>query len=154
VLGLARKAAVLEELARPVGRAALLTLEPRRAQDRLDDPAAEARVHPDEYVLETRHGRKQADVLERPPHAHLRHSVRRQADDLVAVEQHLAARRGVDARQHVEERRLPRAVGADQTDDTALRHREIDVRAGHEPTELLAHRPRREQILRHHAPAS
>src|SRR6185437_7611192 len=50
VLGLARKAAVLEELARPVGRAALLTLEPRRAQDRLDDPAAEARVHPDEDV--------------------------------------------------------------------------------------------------------
>jgi hypothetical protein len=51
-----------------------------------DDPAAEARVHADEHVLERRHLLEEADVLERAPDAELRDRVRRLARDVGPVE--------------------------------------------------------------------
>ncbi len=65
--------------------------------------------------------------------------VRRLAGDVLAEERRPARRRLVDAGQHVEERRLARAVRPDQRDHLAARHREVDVVDRDEAAELLAH---------------
>ena len=111
-----------------------------RRTDRMMPPLM-PRVHAHQHVLEARHRREQADVLERAPDAEVRDRVRRQAGDVAAVEQDLAGRRRVDARQHVEERGLAGAVGADQADDRPARDDEVDVVARHQAAELLAHAP-------------
>jgi hypothetical protein len=95
-------------------------------------------VHPDEDVLERRHLLEEADVLERPSDPELGDRVRRLPADVDAVEHDLAGRLPVDAGEHVEERRLPRAVRADQAHDRAGRNREVDVVDGDETAELLA----------------
>src|SRR5437870_3543020 len=63
--------------------------------------------------------------------------MRRLARDVLAGEHDAAARRLVDAGQHVEEGRLAGAVGPDQADDRPLRDREVDVVYGDEAAELL-----------------
>ncbi len=103
------------------------------------------------HVLERGHVLEEADVLERPPDAELRDPVGRLVRDVVAVELDHARRRLVDAREHVEERRLARAVRADQADDRLARDDEVDVVDGDEAAELLAHLLRDEQIVRHHS---
>ena len=60
------------------------------------------------------------------------------AGHVVAVEDDPSGRRPVDARQHVEERRLAGAVRADQARDRALLDREVDVVDRDEAAELLA----------------
>ena len=65
--------------------------------------------------------------------------VGRFARQVVAVEDHLARSRLVDAGEHVEERRLAGAVRADQRHDRAARDREVDIVGRDEPAELLAH---------------
>src|SRR5581483_5031844 len=96
------------------------------------------RVHPDEDVLDRGHVLEETDVLERAPHAPRGDRVRRLAGDVLAEERDRAARRLVDAGQHVEERRLAGAVRADQRDHLAARHRETDVVDRDETAELLA----------------
>ena len=59
------------------------------------------------------------------------------------------ARRLVDARDHVEERRLPGTVRADEAHDGASLDREVDVVDGDEASELLAQRLDLEQELGH-----
>ena len=108
-------------------------------------PAVHAAVHAHERVLERRHGAEEADVLERAADAERGDLVLRQPGDVLAVEHDLARRRRVGARQHVEERRLARAVRPDQARDRAARHDEVDVLDGDEPAELLAHAARLEQ---------
>ena len=53
----------------------------------------------------------------------------------------------VDAGEHVEERRLAGAVRADQRDDLAARHGEVDVVDGDEAAELLADAARDEDVV-------
>ena len=64
------------------------------------------------------------------------------AVDVLAVEDDASRGRLVDARDHVEERRLAGAVRADQADDRVPRDREVDVVDGDEAAELLAQRTR------------
>ena len=124
---------------RLVVRLALLVALRRRAQDAADDPAlacgsasrrarSRARSSSGRGGCSGTSGRSRAAVI----------CVRRQADRPRAVEHDLARRRRVDAGQHVEERRLARAVRADQADDRAARHREVDVVEGDQAAELLA----------------
>src|SRR5207244_3512450 len=109
--------------------------------------APEPRVHADEHVLDRGHLREEADVLERAADARLRDRVGRLGRDVDSVEDDRPGGRLVDAGQHVEERRLPRAVRADQADDRALRDREVEVVDREETAELLAHARRDEQIV-------
>jgi hypothetical protein len=123
----------------------LLFPEPRRAHDRRPDAAPDPVVHRDQHVLERGHVVEQPDVLERARHPEMRDRVRRKAPDRLPVEDHLARSRLVDAGEHVEERRLARAVRADQADDRATRDREVDVVHGDEAAELLPYAGRLEQ---------
>ena len=91
---------------------------------------------------------EQADVLERAADAELRDLVRRAGPRASCPSKTISPRRRrVDAGEHVEEGRLAGAVRADQADDRASRHREVDVVAGDQAAELLAQRARLEQVL-------
>jgi len=103
-------------------------------------------VHPDEDVLLRRHLPEQADVLEGPADAELGDRVRRLAGQVVAVEEDLARGRPVDPREHVEERRLARAVRPDQADDALPRDREVHVVHRDEAAELLSHGRRDQDV--------
>ena len=96
-------------------------------------------MHADEDVLERGHLREEADVLERAADPELRDRVRRLRRHVVPVEDDLAGGRLVHAREHVEERRLARAVRADQAHDRPVGDREVQIVDGDEPAELLAH---------------
>jgi hypothetical protein len=146
---LAAKPRELEQLARTLPRLALLAPHARRPRDRAEEIALESHVHADEHVLERSHVLKETDVLERAPDAPLRVRMRRLARHVLAVEEHAPGRRLVDAGQHVEERRLARSVRADQADDRAGGHGEVDVGDRDEAAELLAEAFGVEQRLRH-----
>ena len=105
-------------------------------------------MHPDEDVLERRHLREEADVLERPADAEVRDRVRRLPRYVGAVEDDRASRRLVDAGEHVEERRLTCAVRPNEADDPALGDDEVDVVDGDEAAELLADVLRDQEISR------
>src|SRR5215211_3056980 len=105
---------VLERLQRPLPRFPL--------------PAkAGRRVRADEDVVEHRHALKQLDVLERPGDAEPDDGVGGDAEDVLARERDAAGVRRVEASDHVERRRLARAVRADQPRDLALVERERHV---------------------------
>jgi hypothetical protein len=109
-------------------------------------------VHADLDVLDRGHVLEEADVLEGAPHAELRDLVGRLARDVGAVELDQAHRGLVDAREHVEERRLAGAVRPDQTDDRLVRNHEVDVVDGDEAAELLANLLHDEEVvLGHHS---
>ena len=57
----------------------------------------------------------------------LRKRVQRDVADVVAVDEHLAVERVVEAGEQLGDRRLPRAGGADQRERLALGDREVDV---------------------------
>src|SRR5207244_1001632 len=61
--------------------------------------------------------------------------VRPQAGDRRSFEAHLSAAGRERSGDHVEERRLPRAVGADDADDLPVRHLEREVGQGTDPAE-------------------
>ena len=125
----ARQPAVAEQLARPLLGVGLLAPDPRRAEDRPEDPARERRVHADEDVLDRGHLLEEPDVLEGAADPELDHSVRRQRGDLRPVEQDRARRRMVDARDLVEERRLAGTVRADERDDRFVATSRLSVAA-------------------------
>ncbi len=66
-------------------------------------------------------------VLERPSEPVPAPPVRGPARDVPLLEQHLSARRPVEAAENVDERGLARSVRADQPDDLALPQLERDV---------------------------
>ena len=135
---------ILEQLARPDARLRLLVAYARRSDDRLEQRPAQAHVHADEDVLERGHVLEEPDVLERAADAPLRERVRRFSRHLGAIEDDAAGGRLVDAREHVEERRLAGSVRPDKADDRTLRHGEVDVVDGDEASELLAQTERLE----------
>ena len=87
-------------------------------------------VEGDLDVLEDRELREQADVLERARDAALRDLIRLEADDALALEGDAARRRLIDARQHVEGRRLARAVRPDEADELAAVQMDVEIRDG------------------------
>ena len=76
-----------------------------------------------------------------------------QARDVLALEQDVPARRGQDAGEEVEERRLARAVGTDDRAQLALAHLEVDAVDGGEAPERLGEASALEQTRAAAVPA-
>jgi hypothetical protein len=140
---------VREKLSSSFSGLTLLAANAREPEDARDDAAVKPAVHPDEHVLYGRHLLEEPDVLERPADAALGGGMRGLAADVLAVEDHSPVRGLVDARDHVEERRLPGTVRTDEADDRPERDREIDVIDGDQPAELLAESNRLEEKFGH-----
>ena len=110
----------------------------RVLEDRARDARLRTAVAADHDVFENGHGREQPDVLERAGHAELRDRV-----GLHAVEGHglrgLAVAFGghVDARDAVEERGLPRAVGPDERHNFLPVDHQVHFVEGAQPAEVL-----------------
>src|SRR4051794_36712334 len=68
-----------------------------------------------------------ARVLERPAEAHPRPDVGGEVGDVVTAQAYPPAGRGDEAGQHVEQGRLAGAVGADDTEDLAFVHGDVDI---------------------------
>src|SRR5258707_5189880 len=92
---------------------------------------------PDHHVLERREVVEEADVLEGARDPHARDAIRRRVLQLRALEPEAALLLAIDAGEHVEERGLARAVGADEAVDLALADRERDFRERGEAAEAL-----------------
>src|SRR5262249_57672506 len=73
-------------------------------------------------------------------HAELADPVRRPSGDVLSVDQDATFLRGVEAGDHVEERRLAGAVRADDPDDLGRRHGYADLLDGREAAESLGDR--------------
>ena len=93
----------------------------------------------DQHVLDRRHVREQADVLERAADAGSRDAVHAAGRRRARRGTDLAGGRLVEAGQDVEERRLPGAVRADDADDRLLLDVEADVVERDQPLEGLRH---------------
>src|SRR6266511_2188247 len=100
--------------------------------------SAAGRERGDGHVLEGGEAVEEAHVLERPHNSRARDLVCRLAGDLGAVEEHGARRRAEDARDAVEQGRLPGAVRADQPDDRTLPEAQRNAAERVDPAELLA----------------
>jgi len=117
-----------------------LALKPPRP-GRAEHAAPEAHLvqgvpgHP--HVVQHAHAAEQPDVLEGPGHAQAGNGGRGFAGDVLAEEPDRSRRGPGQAREHVEERSLARAVGADEAEDLAFLHLEAHIRDSHEPAEGL-----------------
>ena len=105
----------------------LLAPLPGCAQDRAHEAGARVRVRGGHHVLLDRHVEEEPQRLERARDAELRDLVRREADEVAALEQHLALVGPVDTGDQVEQRRLARAVRPDHADDLALVDVQVEV---------------------------
>jgi hypothetical protein len=88
--------------------------------------------------------------VERARDAAFSNLVRLQAVERLSIEGKVATVRVIDARQHVEQRRLAGAVGSDQTVDLAMIDREIDARERMNTAKALADARRGEQAQQGH----
>jgi hypothetical protein len=91
-------------------------------------------------VLAQRELLEQAGDLERAGDAPMHHLFGRQPGDVLVVEEDLAAGRGEETGEQVEERCLAGPVRPDQRVDASRGHREVDVAHRLEATEALAQR--------------
>src|ERR1043166_1081611 len=117
IVGTGADADELEQLQRAPLGVALLAQGRAVSQDRADDAGPGARVPADHHVLERRKVGEQADVLEGARDAGDRHLMGRQPAQRLVVEREAPAVGRVDPGEHVEERGLAGAVGADQAED-------------------------------------
>ena len=100
---------------------------PAEPGDHLEQIGRELRVQPGQHVLQHRHGRKDADVLEGAREAGARAAMRAQAGHVGAAQHDASAADAGDTGDQVEQRRLAGAVRPDQGVDAALRHRHVDI---------------------------
>jgi hypothetical protein len=110
-------------------------------------------LHRDADVLEDAEGLEDTDDLEGARDAAGHHLMRRQSGDDVAVEARLAAVSREEAGQHVEERRLARAVRADDRAQLTATHLEGGAAHRGETAEVLAHAVHVEEPLSVHGGA-
>ena len=96
----------------------------RQEQELFHEPRALVGVAAEQEVLEHGGVLEQLDVLEGPRDPAPGDLVGRHARDVLAVEDQASGRWLVDARDQVEDRRLPGAVGADDREDLAGLDRE------------------------------
>src|SRR5919198_382910 len=118
-----------------------LRLGPAEARAMREDvPQAERdpRVHADEDVLDDRHVREEPDVLKRPTDPQRGDLVGAEAEERSLAEGDAAVVGGVEPREDVEERRLPRAVRPDDRRDARL-EREVHRLQRGEAAEPLGH---------------
>src|SRR5262249_49128575 len=111
----------------------VLRLLLRRA-DRFD-----AQHRADHDVFENGERGEHANDLKRSRDPAQRYRFRRKPDDVLATKCDGAFGRRIVACDAVEERRLARAVGADQTDDLARFELHVDLAVGNEPAKALGH---------------
>jgi hypothetical protein len=97
-------------------------------------------------VLQHRHVRERARNLVGACHAAPRRLMRRCTPDLHSVERYLPRSQPVESGNDIDQRRLPRAVGADQPEDLALPHVEIDATQRLQAAEALAHAAHLEDV--------
>src|SRR6266850_2190049 len=109
----------------------------RGAEDDRPQGRAKARMRADQHVVDHGHAGERPVVLEGSHHAARSDAVRRQAEDRLAGEAHLAARRRIGAGDDVEGGRLAGAVRADHAEDLAFVDLEVERRHGSEPAEAL-----------------
>ena len=109
----------------------------RAAEHHGPERGAEARMRADEHVVDDRHSRERPVVLERAHHAARGDAMRREAEDRLAGEAHVARRGGVGAGDQVEGGALARAVGTDDAEDLAFLHLEVEIMHGGEAAEAL-----------------
>src|SRR5438309_2888360 len=138
-MGVSLDADELEQLYGAVCDALLFAVLRRRLEERVPELRVHSAVLPQTHVVERRHVLEQPDVLEGPRDPERRHLVRLRAGDLAALEDDLPGGWRKDAGDAVEERRLPCAVRADQSEDLALLDLERHVVDCHEPSEPLRH---------------
>ena len=107
----------------------------------VDDAGEDAGLHPhmpaQHQVVEDCHSAEKRDVLECSSHSKLRDLARLAVRDVLSFEHDLAGVRPVKAREHVEERRLPRSVRTDYRKYAAAGHAQRDFLNGGNATELL-----------------
>src|SRR5580704_5897405 len=90
------------------------------------------------HVVEQRQPPKRARNLEGAADPLVDDAVRRAARDLASAKPDRPGGRRQRAREHVEDRSLARAVGADQAEDLAFRDAERDIVDRGKPAEALA----------------
>ena len=106
---------------------ALFAAHSRRAQHRAEDARARVAVRGRHDVLDDAHVQEETQRLERPRDTALADLVRLEADEALSFQEDVAGVRPVDARDQVEERRLPRAVRPDDADDLAPIDVDVEV---------------------------
>src|SRR5882672_3614887 len=117
--------------------APLCLVAPRGAEHHRPEAGGEARVRANQHVVDHRHAGERPVMLEGAHHAARGDAVRRQAEDRLAGEAHLAARRRIGAGDDVEGGRLAGAVRADHAEDLAFVDLEVERGHGGEPAEAL-----------------
>src|SRR5215468_4688097 len=127
-----------DELARRLACLLLLAAHPGQLERVAREVAARAAVHAYQHVVEHAHGGEEGEVLEGAPDAELGDVMGGCGDDGAPFEEDVALLRSVEASDAVEERRLARAVGTDQSHDLTGAHLEGDGIESHDATE--AHR--------------
>ena len=123
----------------------LLPPRERQVQHPGEEPRPAVDVAADHDVLEDRHLREEPDVLERPHHPADSDLAGRHGVDLRPPENDLAGIGRKESGDHVEDRRLPRAVRPDQRLDRSRGDIEGEVVDGLEAAEPLADPPDREK---------
>src|SRR5215470_19790128 len=117
-------------------RARLLAAHARQGERAPENAALDVGVAPDENVVEGAQPPEDLGVLECPRDAESGDRVRRQRRQIVAVEHHVAARGAIEPGQHVEDRRLARAVRTDEGDDRTLADFKLEVAQCRQPSEV------------------
>src|SRR5690606_4513145 len=114
------------------------------------EPVVEAGVIADNDVVDDRERQAQTRALEGARDAGAVDLLGRGARDVLSFERDAAGARRVDARHHVEEGGLARAVGADEAQDLAATHLEVQIFERHEPAKAPAEAFAGEQRRRAH----
>jgi len=97
------------------------------------------RVAADEDVVQHRHVRKQVRALERAHHALARDLVHRAAEQVAAFVREPALLGAVEATEHVQQRALSRAIGADHGEHLVGAHLDAHVRQRRDAAEAQGH---------------
>ncbi len=122
------------------------------------EPVADAGMAGDLDVVQSRKVLEKADILKGPGDAPRRVGMSGLTHEILAAEENVPLRRLVDSGEHVEDRRLSGAVGADEPRQIALGEGNIEIRHGLEAAEGDAQMPHLEKgrgsfLRRHHLTA-
>ena len=109
------------------------------APEGLADPVRPVELGGDADIVEDTHRAEEADILERAGHAAFRQNVRLEAGGWLSGESDLAIAGLIDAGNHVEDRRFPRSVRADEADQLTLGNPQAHLADGGQPAEADRH---------------
>ncbi len=151
-------AAQVEQVEQVIDAGALrvgLPVERARGDEVAPEPAAlVAHAVAEHDVLAHGEAHEQLELLERAGETEARPLRRRRAGDLLAAEEDVALLRAQQPGEHVEQRGLAGAVGADEADDARRRDRQADVAHRDQPAEAHGHVARLDRRASRLPPAS